>query len=61
MRGKQQKTVVAHDGDSDLQVIEGVDIGLASMRVHEVSRFLITPEYAYGDLGKVHPIICAHV
>ncbi|XP_039261187.1 inactive peptidyl-prolyl cis-trans isomerase FKBP6-like [Styela clava] len=32
-------------------VIPGLDLGIASMRKKEKSRFLVCPEYAYGEMG----------
>ena len=33
------------------QVIPGLEIGIGTMKKHEVSVFLIKPDYAYGQLG----------
>ena len=33
------------------QVIKGWDLGVASMRKGEVSKFTLAPEFAYGDAG----------
>ena len=32
-------------------MIPGLEVALSSMRKHEISVFLIKPEYAYGELG----------
>ena len=32
-------------------VIPGFDIALSTMKKNELSRFLVEPEYAYGNLG----------
>ncbi|GLE05576.1 hypothetical protein PINS_up014608 [Pythium insidiosum] len=40
------------------KVIKGWDIGVATMQVGEIARFIIAPEYAYGSKGfapKVEP------
>ena len=40
------------------KVIKGWDIGVATMNLGEIARFIITPEYAYGAQGfapKVEP------
>lgn len=33
------------------ELLPGLDIGISTMKKHEVSAFLISPEYAYGKLG----------
>ena len=52
LRGKIEKTVLAKEERPELSVIEGMDIALASMRLHETARFLIRHEYAYGKRGQ---------
>ena len=34
------------------QVIPGWDLGVASMRKGEVAKFILAPEFAYGDAGS---------
>jgi len=34
------------------EMIEGVDIALVTMRKGEFSRFLIKPDYAFGERGS---------
>ena len=43
---------MAKEERPELSVIEGMDIALASMRLHETARFLIRHEYAYGERGQ---------
>lgn len=33
------------------EVIPGWDVGVATMRKSELSRFLVNPSYAFGDIG----------
>ena len=35
------------------EVIEGWDVAVSTMRTGELSRFLISPEYAFGEFGVV--------
>ena len=33
------------------EVIEGWDVGVATMKKSELARFLVNPSYAFGDFG----------
>ena len=33
------------------EVLPGWEVGVATMRKNELTRFLVKPEYAFGDLG----------
>jgi FK506-binding protein 6 len=46
LRGKQQQFVLGND-----EVIPGWEIAVKSMRRNERSQFLISPEYAFGEMG----------
>ncbi len=37
------------------ELIPAMDLGIATMRVGEISKFLATSEYAYGKLGAPMP------
>ena len=42
------------------KVIKGWDIGVATMAVGEIARFIIAPEYAYGQQGFA-PKVCRYL
>lgn len=51
------KTTDVHGFGCAEKVIKGWDIGVATMNVGELARFIIAPEYAYGSQGFA-PKVC---